>query len=146
MVEVARRLPRGREPRGRGQLGTSAWHDAPSPVGLRLGHPTRMVDMRAINSAGECLPYKEEVTGSNPVSPTTHHEASADTRRGLLAYSVAQGRGVPVPGWRAGRGRPHCVLSSCLPSASSSAGLKLAAASEVCPQARAATWHWGGLG
>ena len=28
--------------------------------------------MRASNSAGlECFPYKEEVTGSNPVSPTT---------------------------------------------------------------------------
>ena len=26
---------------------------------------------RAINSAGECLPYKEEVGGSNPSSPTT---------------------------------------------------------------------------
>jgi hypothetical protein len=32
---------------------------------------------RAINSAGECLPYKEEVGGSNPSSPTTKHDRAA---------------------------------------------------------------------
>ena len=38
----------------------------------------------------EHLPYKEGVTGSSPVSPTTSHDSPASLRYGSLAQLVEQ--------------------------------------------------------
>jgi folylpolyglutamate synthase/dihydrofolate synthase len=121
---------------------------------------------RAINSAVECYLHTVEVTGSNPVSPTSHPTESPQAHasglssfqrrcrdppgREHLSAGRSVGRAEPLSAEPWARGRPYSLMWSSLPqsrsgSKSSSAqcgspGLRGGAAASASVSAR--QWAW----